>query len=173
MPDVAVIGGGIGGLSAAHELAERDLDVAVFEANDRFGGKARSMEATDHAKPLHGEHGFRFFPAFYRHVTETMGRIPDGAGTVADNLVETEETLIAEIDGRNRLANSSTPDSLREWLDAVQPAFAEDLPRRDVRFLIERLLYILTACEKRRERELDEISWWEFIDAGEPVAGVP
>jgi len=165
MPDVAVIGGGIGGLSAAHELAERDLDVAVFEANDRFGGKARSMEATDHANPLHGEHGFRFFPAFYRHVTETMERIPDGTGSVADNLVETEETLIAEVDGRNRLANSSTPDSLREWLDAVQPAFAEDLPRKDVRFLIERLLYILTACEKRRERELDEISWWEFIDA--------
>ena len=165
MPDVAVIGGGIGGLSAAHELAERDLDVAVFEANDRFGGKARSMDATDHANPLHGEHGFRFFPAFYRHVTETMERIPDGTGTVADNLVETEETLIAEIDGRNRLANSSTPDSLREWLDAVQPAFAEDLPRKDVRFLIERLLYILTACEKRRERELDEVSWWDFIDA--------
>ncbi|MFC6721927.1 FAD-dependent oxidoreductase [Halobacteriaceae archaeon SHR40] len=165
MPDVAVVGGGIGGLSAAHELAERDLDVAVFEANDRFGGKARSMDATDHANPLHGEHGFRFFPAFYRHVTETMERIPDGTGTVADNLVETEETLIAEIDGRNRLANSSTPDSLREWLDAVQPAFAEDLPRKDVRFLIERLLYILTACEKRRERELDEVSWWDFIDA--------
>jgi len=165
MSDVVVIGGGIGGLSAAHELAERGLTVSVFEANDRFGGKARSMPASDDERPLHGEHGFRFFPAFYRHVTETMERIPDGGGTVADNLVQTEETLIAEVGNENRLENSATPDSIEGWIDALQPAFAADLPRRDVRFLLERLLYILTSCEKRRERELDEISWWEFIDA--------
>jgi uncharacterized protein with NAD-binding domain and iron-sulfur cluster len=165
MPQVAVVGGGIGGLSTAHELAQRGYDVTVFEANEQFGGKARSMEATDHQRPLHGEHGFRFFPAFYQHVFETMERIPDGTGTVADNLVETEETLIAAVDEPGRLATSSTPDSLRGWLDAMQPAFAEDLPQNDVLFLLERLLYLLTACEKRREEELDEISWWEFIDA--------
>jgi uncharacterized protein with NAD-binding domain and iron-sulfur cluster len=165
MPHVAVVGGGIGGLSAAHELTARGFDVSVFEANERFGGKARSVPIDDHPTPLHGEHGFRFFPAFYNHVTKTMGRIPDGTGTVADNLVETEETLIAAIDGPHRRANSKTPDSLRGWIDAMQPAFAEDLPNRDVRFLLERLLYLLTSCEKRRERELDEISWWEFIDA--------
>ncbi|WP_267163919.1 hydroxysqualene dehydroxylase [Halovenus salina] len=165
MPDVAIVGGGIGGLSVAHELVERDFDVTVFEANDRFGGKARSMEATAHRKPLHGEHGFRFFPAFYRHVFETMERIPDGGGTVADNLVETEQTLIAAVDGPERVATSATPDSLRGWLDAARPAFAEDLPRRDVAFLLERMLYLLTSCEQRRAEELDEVSWWEFIDA--------
>ncbi|MFC7058122.1 hydroxysqualene dehydroxylase [Halovenus salina] len=165
MPDVAIVGGGIGGLSVAHELVERDFDVTVFEANDRFGGKARSMEATAHRKPLHGEHGFRFFPAFYRHVFETMERIPDGGGTVADNLVETEQTLIAAVDGPERVATGATPDSLRGWLDAARPAFAEDLPRRDVAFLLERMLYLLTSCEQRRAEELDEVSWWEFIDA--------
>ena len=43
MTTVAVLGGGIGGLSAAHELAERGFDVTVYEARDAFGGKARSM----------------------------------------------------------------------------------------------------------------------------------
>ncbi|MFC7073694.1 FAD-dependent oxidoreductase [Halovenus rubra] len=165
MPEIAVVGGGIGGLSAAHELVDRGFDVTVFEANDRFGGKARSMDATDGPNPLHGEHGFRFFPAFYRHVFETMERIPDGNGTVADNLVETEQTLIAAVDGPERVASSATPDSIQGWLDAARPAFAEDLPRTDVAFLLERLLYLLTACESRREEELDEVSWWEFIDA--------
>ena len=165
MADVAIIGGGIGGLTTAHELAERGFDVSVFEANERFGGKARSMPVSDEPRPLHGEHGFRFFPAFYQHVTETMSRIPAGSGTVADNLVQTEETLIAEIDSPGRVANTRSPDSLTEWVDAMRPAFAEDLPRKDVRFLLERLLYLLTACENRREKELDEISWWEFIDA--------
>jgi uncharacterized protein with NAD-binding domain and iron-sulfur cluster len=165
MTDVAVLGGGIGGLTAAHELAERGYDVTVFEANDRFGGKARSMPIADRPSALHGEHGFRFFPAFYCHVIDTMDRIPDGAGTVEDNLVETEATLIASTDGVGRIADTRTPDSVRGWLEALRPAFAEDLPREDVRFLLERLLYLLTACDDRREEELDDVSWWEFIDA--------
>jgi uncharacterized protein with NAD-binding domain and iron-sulfur cluster len=165
MPHVAVVGGGIGGLSAAQELAERGYEVSVYEANAQFGGKARSMEATDHQRPLHGEHGFRFFPAFYEHVFDTMERIPDGDGTVADNLVETEQTLIAAVDEPEQVASSKTPDSIRGWIDSLEPAFAEDLPRNDVLFLLERLLYLLTSCKERRERELDQISWWEFIDA--------
>ncbi|GAB3677698.1 hydroxysqualene dehydroxylase [Halopiger thermotolerans] len=165
MTDVAVVGGGIGGLTAAHELATRGFDVTVFEANERFGGKARSMPVSDEPRPLHGEHGFRFFPAFYRHVIDTMSRIPDGDGTVADNLVETEATLIASTTAPETIAETRTPDSVRGWLEALRPAFAEDLPPADVRFLLERLLYLLTACERRRENELDAVSWWEFIDA--------
>ncbi|AUX10269.1 phytoene dehydrogenase [Halalkaliarchaeum desulfuricum] len=175
MTDVLVIGGGIGGLSAAHELAERGIDVTVYEANDRFGGKARSMPIDDGPAPLHGEHGFRFFPAFYRHVVDTMDRIPLRAGdefadtedgpTVADNLVGTEETLVASTTSPGNVATVATPESVSEWIETLRPAFVDELPREDVRYLIERLLYLLTSCDERREHELDDVSWWEFIDA--------
>ena len=63
---VAVLGGGVAGMSAAHELAERGFDVSVFETGGLPGGKARSMpfEGTGLAgrRDFPAEHGFRFFP---------------------------------------------------------------------------------------------------------------
>jgi uncharacterized protein with NAD-binding domain and iron-sulfur cluster len=170
---VAVIGGGIGGLTAAHELIERGFDVTVYEAGDRFGGKARSIPVTEGPAagedPLHCEHGFRFFPAFYQHLPETMARIPfePTGGTVADNLVSTSETLVAAADGPEQVADLSPPETPGQWLQSLQPAFADELPPEDVTFLTERLLYVLTSCEQRRAEELDEQSWWEFVDATE------
>jgi uncharacterized protein with NAD-binding domain and iron-sulfur cluster len=82
---VIVLGGGVAGMSAAHELVERGFDVVVLERRDIAGGKARSVPVIDDAPgtsghqlvdggtaPIEhrvpGEHGFRFFPGFYKHV---------------------------------------------------------------------------------------------------------
>src|SRR5207253_7819158 len=82
MTRVAILGGGVAGLSAAHELAERGFAVAVYEMKSIWGGKARSMgkpgSGAGGRKVLPGEHGFRFFPGFYKHLPDTMKRIPCG-----------------------------------------------------------------------------------------------
>jgi len=69
---------GVGGMTAARELAERGFSVKVFEKRDLPGGKARSVEvegsAVGESKPLPGEPGFRFFPRFYRHLPDMSGR---------------------------------------------------------------------------------------------------
>ena len=80
-PKVVIFGGGVAGMSAAHELIERGFEVEVYERQPSYvGGKARSIDVPDSAKsgkkPLPGEHGFRFFPAFYQHLIDTMSRIP-------------------------------------------------------------------------------------------------
>ena len=97
---VAIFGGGVAGLSAAHELAERGFKVHVYERKPFVGGKARSIPVPDSASsgrlPLPGEHGFRFFPGFYKHVIDTMRRIPYGArGNTADNLQVATRILLA------------------------------------------------------------------------------
>src|SRR3954447_10437963 len=76
---VAVLGGGVGGLTVAHELAERGFDVSVYERR-AFGGKARSFRvpgtASGGRRPLPGEHGARFIPGLYQNLPETLRRIP-------------------------------------------------------------------------------------------------
>src|SRR5215204_7807436 len=116
---VAVLGGGVGGLSAAHELAERGFEVTVYEARDAFGGKARSMpvpgSGTDGRADLPAEHGFRFFPGFYRHLPDTMRRIPTGGGSVADRLTGATRILFARADGANELlAPAHAPETLAD-----------------------------------------------------------
>jgi oxygen-dependent protoporphyrinogen oxidase len=44
---VAVVGGGIAGLAAAHLLHERGLETVVFESTDRVGGKLRLEQVGD------------------------------------------------------------------------------------------------------------------------------
>lgn len=165
---VAVFGGGVAGLSVAHELAVRGFDVTVYEPRDRLGGKARSfpvhVPAAD-ADGLPGEHGFRFFPGFYWHVVETMSRVPDGDGTVADNLVSTDETLVTSIYGTEAAEPTRTPSSLSDWRNVIAPPRLTDVPRREALFFAERMLELLTSCRARRERELEHVSWWEYIEA--------
>lgn len=172
MASVAVLGGGIGGLTAAHELVERGFEVDVYEADDDVGGKARSQDLPGTASggrlPLPGEHGFRFYPAFYKHVTHTMGRTPTpGGGTVLDRLIPSDEAGIAADDDRPIHVFSRRPMTHPGQLVAtLEEAFAtveaeeEDLAR----FAWKVLLY-LTSCRERRDEEYANISWWDFLDA--------
>src|SRR3712207_8382336 len=98
--EVAILGGGMAGLAAAHELIERGFKVTVFERK-ALGGKARSIPVPGTAAggrlALPGEHGFRFFPGFYHHVPDSMRRtpFPGNANGVHDNMVDAMESRSA------------------------------------------------------------------------------
>jgi uncharacterized protein with NAD-binding domain and iron-sulfur cluster len=171
---VAVLGGGVGGLSAAHELAERGFDVTVYEARDEFGGKARSMPVPGSGKDgradLPAEHGFRFFPGFYRHLPDTMARIPHGRGTAADHLVGATRILLAQAGGRDELITAAHAPASFDDL-AVIVRFAWDfgtsagIPPHELALFIERILTLLTSCDERRFEQWENDSWWEYIGA--------
>jgi uncharacterized protein with NAD-binding domain and iron-sulfur cluster len=171
---VAVLGGGVAGLTAAHELAERGFEVVVLEARDIPGGKARSLpvpgSGTGGRKDLPAEHGFRFFPGFYQHLPDTMRRIPDGRGTVLDNLTAATRILLAQAGGRNELVTGAhLPESLEDL--AVLSRFLFEamttlgIPPHEHAVLMERLLTLLTSCDERRFEQWELQSWWEFVGA--------
>ena len=176
---VIVLGGGIGGLSVAHELAERGFRVQVFERKPILGGKARSMEAPNTGKGgrrnLPGEHGFRFFPNFYKHVTDTMKRIPypGNVSGVFGNIVHGSRAQIARAGKTAIIASARWPQTLGDWVVALKALCngAElGIPESEVLFYVNRLLVLLTSCSDRRVAEYEKISWWDFIGADDKTA---
>lgn len=179
---VLIFGGGVGGLSAAQELTEgpraNHFDVTIVNPGSAsYGGKARS-DSVDGMPPaarkFPGEHGFRFFPTFYRHVTDTMTRIPSGTGglgrvSVADHLVDARRRMLArhgaaplELPGAPDLAH---PGTLLAFLQAIG---GNGIPLREYAFFATRLLELATTPKQQRLATHERVSWWEFIHDGQP-----
>ena len=193
---VIVLGGGVAGMSAAQELIERGFEVVVLERRDIAGGKARSIPvihdaagtsghqlAAGGATPVQhrvpGEHGFRFFPGFYKHVTDTMRRIRSFDGRkVADHLVPTTRVGVTQYGKPQLLVPAVFPRTpgdagtlLRDILLAFGPI--PDLTVDEFAFFGARIWQILTSCEQRRLGEYERTSWWEFVGAERRSASWP
>ncbi len=169
---VVIVGGGVAGLSAAHELVERGFDVHVYERRDYVGGKAASVTipADDaHGRGgLPGEHGFRFFPGWYRHLPDTMKRIPYRNRKVVDNLVAADTNVLGSYHREPVRALMRLPANLKD-ITAITGLFDGlinlGLSPQDVRFFLGKLWDFLTASEERRVKEYDNITWWDFMEA--------
>ena len=185
---VILLGGGVAGMSAAHELIERGFEVVVLERRNGPGGKARSIPVIDDGAGtsghetadtgvasiqhrLPGEHGFRFFPGFYKHVIDTMRRIPSFDGRkVADHLVPTTRVAFTQygkptfqVPALFPRAPADAGTLLRDILLAFGPI--TDLTPDDLAFFGARFWQILTSCNQRRLGEYEGTSWWKFVGA--------
>ena len=169
---VAVFGGGVAGMSAAHELAERGFAVAVYERQPVYvGGKARSTQVAGTATPerpaLPGEHGFRFFPGFYRHVTDTMKRIPYPGNRqgVFDNLVMTTRMLLGRGGKKPMVGLVNFPKSgadLRVLLDELLTSDT-GLSDSDKDVFVARVWQLMSSSYERRQQTYERVAWWQYM----------
>ncbi len=179
---VAIFGGGMSGLTVAHELIERGFSVTVYEPAF-LGGKARSMDVPNTAAggrlALPGEHGFRFFPGCYQHVPDTMERIPVGGGNVKDtHLINVEGAVIA-LDEAG-YAPITVPQSVNGFVEHASAIvnlenlrnsittslkIVGDIPPQELAYFVTRELIIATSCEERRLGQWEKQSWMEFVKA--------
>jgi len=150
---------------------ERGFKVTVYEKNDVFGGKARSIPVpntgVDGRKDLPGEHGFRFFPAFYKHIPDTMQRIPfPGNVSVFNNLVHATRIDVLRAAKPGIVLAGRKPQNMDDWVTALRTVFSGiGVPDPEVLYFADRLLTLLTTCPERRLAEYETISWWDFIGA--------
>ena len=119
-----------------------------------------------------GEHGYRHFPAFYRHLDDLMSRTPlfvDGRptrDTTLDNLQPTAVTAFALEDGLGALPmdrrRPRSFEELRRDLSEMQERLG--FPLKDIGRFSLKLTRFVTMSSKRRKAELEDVSWWNFVD---------
>jgi uncharacterized protein with NAD-binding domain and iron-sulfur cluster len=171
-PTVAVLGGGIAGLTAAHELAERGFDVTVYERNAP-GGMARSFPIPHTAaagrRPLPGEHGWRTFHGFYHNMFDTMRRIPFAGNPngTRGNLLPARDPLLERSGGREGrhlfvggAPEPVTVESLQRYMIGTLE-LASGIPPDEVAFFARQFTMYLTSSDERR------IGQWEYVSASD------
>ena len=74
MKSISVFGGGIAGLTVAHELSEKGFDVTVYEKDEFLGGMAKSKRNVDNIPTEHSWRGYN--TGFYVNCLDILKRIP-------------------------------------------------------------------------------------------------
>ncbi len=135
-----------------------------------------------------GEHGFRFFPTFYRNVRDTLRRTPisvpgppftESARTMLDNLVATTSQginldqptaaqILANPEEATRVHSYVMPRKLvmspQALFDVLHDSLsASKFKATDIARLQVKMFKYLTSCAERREAELEQVSWWDFV----------
>jgi uncharacterized protein with NAD-binding domain and iron-sulfur cluster len=175
---VAVFGGGPGGMTAAHELAERGYEVDLYERHQILGGKCRSFgvpgSGTDGRADLPGELGPHVYFGAYEHLGHTLQRIPVGDGrTVLDNLTIggraarstlcfRGDTISLPFSSRHRWSQWLNPRTILLALVNARRAF-KDIPRRDFALLASKVLAVYTSGPQRQWKQLEYLPLSDFL----------
>ena len=133
------------------------------------------VEFTVVEQVLPGEHGFRFFPAFYRNLFDTMRRTPvfdrdgDISETAFDQLVPTPQPAIAA--GLGKQPEGIEPKLTSFWqLDQALKLLRNELgfTFSDLFGLQFYMLRFLTSCGERREREAEPVDTMTYMGGKDP-----
>ena len=168
---VVVLGSGVAGLTTAHELALRGYEVTVYERMTAMGGKARSIPDPGSAQAQRterpGEHGFRFFPAFYRHIVDSMSRIPYQEDSFVDqNLTHARRVMIARFDVPPLITCAGFPKTLSDLVLQIKAIFhGNGVPLQENLHFLRCLAVMMTSCPDRYDQQYEFMDYWDFIGA--------
>ena len=185
MPDtVAVLGGGVGGLTAAHELAERGFAVSVYESSARLRRQGAQLRRI-RDRPRRTRRPARrarlsLLPRLLPPPTRHDGPHPRparGRRTCRRARRRGEADDRARRDGADELhAPAHAPASIDDFAALTSFVFASTtqlgIPPRTRPSSSSGCSSLLTSCEERRFGEWELQTWWEFVDGRAPLEGL-
>ncbi|EDM79899.1 hypothetical protein PPSIR1_22696 [Plesiocystis pacifica SIR-1] len=153
-----------------------EFDPELFPESFPGFGKAIFLSVTrevEGGQLVAGEHGYRFFAGFYRHLRETMKRTPIyeaergefGVRTALDNLREIKWQAIGDPQRAFPTAFPRVPVRSMAEAREVYLRVRRDLgyrPSDILRFML-RLVRYMTSSSERREACYEQLSWWDFL----------
>lgn len=167
----------LGGMAATQFLS--DNEVHTFP---RWVPPTEQPDLTEErAKPVHaaGEHGFRFFPAYYLHIWDTLRRIPlyekteepNGqvnyvvtARTVYDNVRRVIAQAGTAADGKPSLLMSrEAPRSIAELMGSYQEMMQLGYTANDLSTFFGRIARYVATSPERRQAELECVSIYDYL----------
>lgn len=169
---VVVFGGGISGLTVAHECIEQGFTVDLYEQTEHMGGKALSFRlADDHAfagAPV--EHSLRAFQATYFALFETMKRIPHSRGGNCFNMLRPLHGLLLtgglgtrENTAPDRLLDTSTASSpLKRFAGLYKSMRERGVTRREFLSFLGMIADYLTLSPERQRTVIGAKSFAEY-----------
>lgn len=152
---VAVVGGGIAGISAASNLAERGFAVTLFEKEKFLGGKVGSWEFESNGETLRAEHGFHAFFRQYYNLRDYLKKID-----AFNHLIPIDDYIILLQNGDTMGFKEldDTPglnvwdlrnEGVMNWTTFINP---KSLP----------FIQLLKYCEEKTFRKYDNLSFEQF-----------
>jgi uncharacterized protein with NAD-binding domain and iron-sulfur cluster len=97
-----------------------------------------------------------------------MSRIPLAALTVANNLITAKQTAIAQETKPLFIFLTYIPKTLQDWLLLLDDWYGRSelgLKPGEAEFFVSCLLDFMSTCTKRRFAQLENIRWWDYVDA--------
>lgn len=157
--DIAVIGGGFAGLSAAHALRADGAKVLVLEAEDEPGGRVRTIT---HADGFAYEKGGQFFCRDMTAICALVERYG-----LTRRVVRKDPGIVAMLGGkRKRLATDFLEHGFFKMIFAADPGFRGSLGDwvRSLKLDPEAEAMIRSGCEEVMGRPIEELSFRSTLD---------
>lgn len=166
---VCILGAGVGGLSAAHELIKKNYEVEVYERNPIPGGQARSDTITLYQPSSgkgHSEYCWHVVGRGYHHLLSILKEIPSvQEGNVSHHLKPMTQFYYARENGHFSVENGNSFVSQGDLIKIYQGIrnAGGEVRMNDLWILVKMWLIANCGCNKRIE-DYDNQLWSDVVD---------
>ena len=151
-PAVIIVGAGMAGLAAAHELGRAGLSVLILEARDRIGGRLFTLHPPGHADPV--ELGAEFIHGKPREIWDPLEKAKAG---------------ITEVDGDNWCVSDGrlSPCDFFEDVDSILNRMDDSVPDESFLSFLERC-FADPKTQRQRQAIRRSIGYVSGFNAADP-----